>query len=63
MGVIASEMVPPATDRLFPMMHAVLVTFQMAVVGTVIGVVISIPGRDGRAKPIAPRRNLPWGQP
>lgn len=43
MAMIVAEMVPPATDRAVPMMGAVLVTFQMALVGTVVGVVISIP--------------------
>jgi len=43
MGVIASEMMPPATDRFSPMLMSVLVTFQMALVGTVVGVLISVP--------------------
>lgn len=43
MATIASEMVPPATDRVMPMMQSVLVTFQMALVGTVIGILISLP--------------------
>lgn len=43
MGTIASEMVPPATDRFWPMLHSVFVTFQMALVGTIIGIVISVP--------------------
>ncbi len=43
MGRIASEMVPPATDRFMPMLQSVLVTFQMALVGTVIGIVLSLP--------------------
>jgi len=43
MGTIAGEMFPPATDRAGPIMEAILVTFQMALVGTVIGVILSIP--------------------
>ncbi len=43
MGVIASEMVPPATDRVWPMFKSLVTTVQMALVGTVIGVVLSIP--------------------
>ncbi|WP_028357371.1 phosphonate ABC transporter, permease protein PhnE [Brackiella oedipodis] len=43
MANIAVEMIPPATDRLVPMMKSVLVTFQMALVGTVIGVLLSLP--------------------
>ena len=34
---------PPATDRLLPVGQSILVTFQMALVGTVIGVVLSLP--------------------
>lgn len=40
---IGKEMVPPATDRFMPMLESVLVTFQMAVVGTVIGILLSLP--------------------
>jgi phosphonate transport system permease protein len=40
---IGGEMVPPATDRFFPMLGAVVVTFQMAVVGTVVGILLSMP--------------------
>ncbi|HRL20823.1 MAG TPA: phosphonate ABC transporter, permease protein PhnE [Alcaligenes sp.] len=43
MASIAGEMVPPDTERLAPMMRSVLVTFQMALVGTTIGIVISLP--------------------
>ncbi|WP_426119220.1 phosphonate ABC transporter, permease protein PhnE [Pseudomonas sp. DSP3-2-2] len=43
MAKIGGEMVPPATDRIHSMLLAVLVTFQMALVGTVIGVLISLP--------------------
>lgn len=57
MGVIASEMVPPATDRFMPMMWSVLVTFQMALVGTVIGVIISVPLAVLAARNLSPH---PW---
>lgn len=40
---ISAEMIPPATDRFMPMLKAVLTTFQMAIVGTVIGLIISLP--------------------
>ncbi len=43
MGIIVGEMIPPATDRFFPMLDAILVTFQMALVGTVFGVILSLP--------------------
>ncbi|RED44878.1 phosphonate ABC transporter, permease protein PhnE [Aestuariispira insulae] len=59
MGQIASEMVPPATDRFVPMLQSVLVTFQMALVGTVIGVIISIPLAVLAARNLSP---APWVQ-
>lgn len=43
MAAIGGEMLPPATDRAWPMAKAILVTFQMALVGTVIGILLSIP--------------------
>lgn len=43
MARIGAEMMPPATDRALPVLGAVLVTFQMALVGTVIGIIISVP--------------------
>ena len=43
MAVIGAEMVPPSTARIGPVANAILVTFQMALVGTVIGIVLSIP--------------------
>ncbi|TLX63114.1 phosphonate ABC transporter, permease protein PhnE [Stutzerimonas nosocomialis] len=43
MAVIGGEMLPPATDRAWPMAQAILVTFQMALVGTVFGILLSIP--------------------
>lgn len=43
MATIGGEMIPPATDRILPMAKAILVTFQMALVGTVIGIICSLP--------------------
>lgn len=57
MGQIAGEMVPPAGDRLLPMADALLVTFQMALVGTVIGVILSVPMAILAARNTAPH---PW---
>ena len=54
MGGIASEMMPPATDRLEPMFFSVLVTFQMALVGTVFGVILSLPLAILAAKNLSP---------
>jgi len=43
MGILASEMLPPATNRLDAVAYQTLVTAQMALVGTVLGVLGSIP--------------------
>ncbi len=43
MGIVAGEMLPPATNRAQPILQAILVTFQMALVGTVVGVILSVP--------------------
>lgn len=59
MGLIASEMMPPATDRFVPMFLSVLVTFQMALVGTVIGVILSVPLAILAARNLSPH---PWVQ-
>lgn len=43
MGRILSEMVPPSTARLTPVLLSLLETFQMALVGTIMGVLIALP--------------------
>lgn len=43
MGRMLAEMLPPSGERLWPVSLAMLETFQMALVGTVIGVVLSVP--------------------
>lgn len=43
MGMVLDDMLPPSPDRAWPMASAALLTFQMAVAGTVIGVMISLP--------------------
>ena len=43
MGRIADEMFPPSLERAGPVGKALLETFQMAVVGTVAGVALSLP--------------------
>ena len=43
MGRLVSEMLPPSTERLAAISYSLLETFQMALVGTVIGVLISVP--------------------
>jgi phosphonate transport system permease protein len=43
MGRILAEMFPPSGERLVPVAKALLETFQMALVGTVAGVFVSLP--------------------
>lgn len=43
MGILASEMLPPSTDRFGSILSQTLVTAQMALVGTVLGIIGSIP--------------------
>ncbi|MFW5828727.1 MAG: phosphonate ABC transporter, permease protein PhnE [Planctomycetota bacterium] len=43
LGVVIDDMLPPETDRLHPMLWYAWVTVQMAVVGTVLGVLVSLP--------------------
>jgi phosphonate transport system permease protein len=43
MGRLIGEMLPPSTARLEPVGWALLETFQMALVGTVVGVLLSVP--------------------
>lgn len=43
MARIGADMIPPDTDRAWPMLKSLLVTFQMALVGTVLGIVLSVP--------------------
>jgi phosphonate transport system permease protein len=43
MGRILGEMFPPSVERIGPVGKALLETFQMALVGTVVGVLVSLP--------------------
>jgi phosphonate transport system permease protein len=58
MGTIAGDMFPPATDRAQPILKAILVTFQMALVGTVIGVILSVPMALLAAKNTSPHPSV-----
>jgi len=58
MGQLLDEMIPPATDRFWPMLGSLWTTFQMAVVGTVLGVLFSIPLAIMAAKNTTPHAVL-----
>jgi phosphonate transport system permease protein len=51
-----SDAFPPDTERLEPILRALLVTFEMALLGTIIGVVISIPLGVAAARNTSPHR-------
>ncbi len=43
LGSILERMFPPDIDRLVPLLHCLVETFQMALAGTVIGTLLSLP--------------------
>jgi phosphonate transport system permease protein len=49
---------PPDTDRLVPILEALLVTFEMALTGTIVGVALSIPLAVVAARNTTPNRVL-----
>ncbi len=58
MGRLVGEMLPPSLDRLWPVGVSILETFQMALVGTVFGVLLSIPLAVLAARSQSPSRFL-----
>ena len=58
MGRLVGEMLPPSVDRLWPVAVSILETFQMALVGTVFGVLLSIPLAILAARSQTPSRFL-----
>ncbi len=61
MGRMLGEMIPPSTERLLQVGTAVLETFQMALVGTVFGVVLSLPLAWFAARGLTPHPTLYFG--
>ena len=55
MGRLVGEMLPPSGARLEAVGRALLETFQMALVGTVVGVLLSVPLAVLRAKAMPER--------
>ena len=58
LGDFLSEAVPPDTHRLGPILKALLVTVEMALLGTIIGVLLSLPLAVLAARNITPHRIL-----
>lgn len=58
LGDFLSAAVPPDTHRLGPILEALLVTVEMALLGTIIGVVLSLPLAVLAARNTTPHRSL-----
>lgn len=56
MADFISDAVPPSTERLPAILKALLVTFEMALLGTLIGVVLSVPLAVAAARNTTPHR-------
>ncbi|WP_395663979.1 PhnE/PtxC family ABC transporter permease, partial [Aestuariivirga sp.] len=60
LGRLAGQMFPPSLDRLEPVLWSLLQTFQMAVAGTILGLVISLPLAILAAPSLSPHPLLVW---
>jgi phosphonate transport system permease protein len=58
LGDFLSEAVPPDTNRLAPILKSLLVTVEMALLGTIIGVILSLPLAVFAARNTTPHRSL-----
>lgn len=58
MGRFAAGLFPPSIDRIEPVLWALLETFQMAVAGTAIGVLLSVPFGVLAARRLSPHRSV-----
>lgn len=61
LGDFLARALPPSSERLGPVLEAVLVTVEMAVVGTIAGVVLSVPLAVLAARNTSPHRTLYLG--
>jgi len=60
LGRLASQMFPPSVERLEPVLWSIFQTFQMAVAGTVLGLVVSVPLAILAAPSLSPHPLLVW---
>lgn len=60
MARFAAGLFPPSLDRIEPVLWSLLETFQMAVAGTVIGVVLSVPFAILSARRLSPHPVVQW---
>ncbi len=57
---LGTQMFPPSTERLLPVFWSLLQTFQMAVAGTVLGLVFSLPLAILAAPSLSPHPAIVW---
>lgn len=57
---LGTQMFPPSTERLLPVFWSLLQTFQMAVAGTVLGLVFSLPLAVMAAPSLSPHPAIVW---
>ncbi|WP_291297865.1 phosphonate ABC transporter, permease protein PhnE [Elioraea sp.] len=60
MGRFAAGLFPPSLDRIEPVLWSLLETFQMAIAGTVIGVILSVPFAILSARRLSPHPVVQW---
>jgi phosphonate transport system permease protein len=60
LGRLASQMFPPSLERLEPVLWSLLQTFQMAVAGTFLGLVLSLPLAILAAPGLSPHPAFVW---
>jgi phosphonate transport system permease protein len=60
MGRFAAGLFPPSLDRIEPVLWSLLETFQMAIAGTVIGVILSVPFAILSARRLSPHPIVQW---
>jgi phosphonate transport system permease protein len=56
LGRFLADAIPPDTERLVPILRSLLTTFEMALLGTIVGVAVSIPLGVAAARNTSPHR-------
>jgi phosphonate transport system permease protein len=57
---LGTQMFPPSTERLLPVFWSLLQTFQMAIAGTVLGLIFSLPLAILSAPSLSPHPAIVW---
>jgi phosphonate transport system permease protein len=60
LGRLGTQMFPPSTERLVPVLWSLLQTFQMAIAGTILGLILSLPLAILAAPSLSPHPVLVW---